>query len=349
MDIETYRLHFHNALHTGRRGIGIEETDHRLTADTIFAALLTQLALREPALVDELVAAFPTRRGADFTPGDPPFLLTSAFPFVGTVLLFPNPNLLKGGGDGIDKTFKKVKYVSQSIFLALLSGSSLPALGDKALSFQGGEVWIDQREAAGLPKDLPEGSDLWATERRPRVAIDRETSQSQIFHHGQVVYREGCGLWFGIHWREAEYPLGDGMLPGMVRLLLADLSVVGIGGLRSHGLGAFTLEEGSALTLPDAEQAGAVVCLSRFHPAPADMVRFDHPQAAYRLSQVGGWMHATGYADQERLSVTMLDEGAVLGGGLTVAGCLVDTSPASVPHPSWRYGLLFPAGLANGR
>lgn len=354
MDIQIYRLNFQGALHSGRYGVGIEATDHHLGADTLFAALLTQLAAREPALVDDLARAFPTRRGETFTPGDPPFLLTSAFPFVGDVLLFPVPNLPAGEGETIDKSFKKVRYVSQNIFLSLLEGSRLSDFRERALRWQGGQVWIDHDEADGLPAELRQESappDLWKTERRPRVAVDRETWQSSIFHHGQVLYRNGCGLWFGVYWREMEYPLGNQTLYDVFNLLMDDLSVAGIGGLRSYGLGAFTLldKEPRTLALPDTTRDGVVVGLSRFYPTPVDLPRLDDPQAAYKLTHVGGWMRSVGRADRERLTVTMIDEGAVMGGGSMVAGCLVDVRPEDAPHPSWRYGLLFPVSLSDRR
>lgn len=348
MQAQIIRLTFRTPLHTGRRGIGIEETDHRLAADTLFAALLTQLAQRDAQLVPVLAEQFPRRQGDNFTAGDAPFLLSSTFPFVGDVLLLPAPVLPQAGVTGFSKELKKVKYVSEEIFRALLDGTPLHQFADSAHRLQAGKVWVSREELDQIPTEMraDDKTDIWHEQRRPRVAVDRVQSRSAIFHHGQVFFREGCGLWFGIVWRDVSRQIGTQPLDALFQILLDDLSITGIGGLRSYGLGAFEYTNEKTLDLPDVRD-GTAVTLSRFHPAPADLPQMEADAASYRLIQVGGWMRSSGRPDERRKAVTMIEEGAVLGTEGSTGGCLVDVSPPNASHPSWRYGLLFPAGLSR--
>lgn len=336
MDVQIIRLKFQSALHTGRRGIGSEESDQRLVADTLFAALITQLAQRAPEEVDNLIAQFPRREQSGvYIDGEAPFLLSSTFPYAGKVLFFPVP--IGSLGAGVDKALKKVAYVSKGIFDQILAGKTLDNLSEHVEALQDGKVWVSKDESGTLPPNLLKQKNLWKEQSRPRVLVDRRTNASTIFHHGEVFFREGCGLWFGIHWHDLSFQ-------SLFSALWGDLQALGIGGLRSYGLGAFSSEDGGEINLPDT--GTSAVTLSRIHPAPDDLQGFADKAAAYRLSQVGGYMSLSGAKDVIRRTVTLVDEGAVL--PASVQGCLVDVSPEGAPHPSWRYGLSFPVGINVG-
>lgn len=261
------------------------------------------------------------------------------------------PAISRVSAPSADKTLKKVRYVSQAIFRAVLNGATLADFGTKARSYQHGTVWIATGDEPGLPGELhphEENIDIWRVRQRPRVAVDRESWRSAIFHHGETVFRQGCGLWFAIAWRDPDKRVGGYSLRDLVDSLLQDLQAFGIGGLRSCGLGAFEFGDPLVLNLPDPSPHDTVVTLSRFYPAPDELHYLDHPQASYRLTQISGWMRAAGVPDRERRTVTMIEEGAILTSGPKGGGCLVDISPDGAPHPSWRYGLMFPVGLAGG-
>ncbi|MHB8625288.1 MAG: type III-A CRISPR-associated RAMP protein Csm4 [Aggregatilineales bacterium] len=360
MEAQIVRMRFHSAVRIGQSGVGIEKTDTRLSADTLFTALLSQLACRDPALIEPLVAAFPRRDGPDFTPGDPPFLLSSTFPFAGDVLFFPPPTIqttpipatanARSDSPSDAKKLKKVDYVSEALFARLLRGETLARFGqDKSTrKLQDDKVWLTEAEYRTLPDAAKQHGKLWAEQRRPRVAVDRLTQRSNIFHHGEVFFGEGCGLWFAVQWRDPNWALAGVPIQTVFRALFDDLAVMGIGQLRSNGLGSFDYDFDSDRTFP--EPNDLAVSLSRFHPAPGDMALLS--DASYVLTQIGGRMNANGRTDRERLSVGMMREGAVLSvrtANEGVAGCLVNAADPDAcplnPHPSWRYGLMFPIGL----
>ena len=359
MDVQAIRLSIKSALHSGRPGVGAEETDHSIGADSIFGALISQLALRDATLIEPLTRAFPRRNGDAFESGDPPFLLTSAFPFAGDVLFFPTPMLPintpseQGSGEvGVNKSLKKVRYVSSALFEQMLNGKSLTQLAQGAIQLQNGQVWLTADEENHLPKGFQRGGKLWETERRPRVSVDRTTNRSNIFFQGATFYQENCGIWFGLTLRDPAFTLGGLPLADMLHILLCDLETHGFGQLRSYGLGEVQLVDGDALPtirLPDPAQNG-VVTLSRFAPMPDDLSRLNSSVTNYKLLQVGGRMSSGGFTAMQRHSVPMLAEGSVIGGGAngSIGGCLIDASPAYSAHPAWRYGLMFPVGIGKG-
>ena len=81
-DVTVNRLTFRSGLHVGTRGVNLEEADVCIPSDTIFAALVDALR-RAGGDPTGFVAPFPRLELAQDTSGDaePPFLLTSAFPF----------------------------------------------------------------------------------------------------------------------------------------------------------------------------------------------------------------------------------------------------------------------------
>ncbi len=83
-ELTPYALAFRGALHLGTRGTEAEDAGRYVPADTLFAALLA--AWRETGGdVEAFAAPF---LGPE---PDPPFLLSSAFPYAGGVRFYPVP------------------------------------------------------------------------------------------------------------------------------------------------------------------------------------------------------------------------------------------------------------------
>ena len=82
----TYRLNFRSPLHLDRRGVGLEETEISIPADTLFSAIcqMWRTFYGEEELTDFLT---------QYETGEP-FLLTSAFPFAEHIKFFPKPLFL---------------------------------------------------------------------------------------------------------------------------------------------------------------------------------------------------------------------------------------------------------------
>src|SRR5512143_120162 len=82
--LQPYHLVFRGGLHIGTRGVNLEEAAAHIPSDTLFAALL---GARRRARSDVAAFAAPFVKDAP----DPPFLLTSAFPFAGALRFYPMP------------------------------------------------------------------------------------------------------------------------------------------------------------------------------------------------------------------------------------------------------------------
>ena len=375
-----YRLTFRAGFHLGIRGVGLEKSALHLPADTLFAALV-DAHRRAGGDPDAFVAPFP-RLPLDGAPveGDPPFRLTSAFPFAGRVRFFPmpiplprwfTPDTLRDR----QKAIKGIRFVSEALFRRMAAGEPMddrlfpteaPPTPTTGVALQSGQFWLTVEEVADLPetlrthprtgKPLPlralRGRKLFAQTRVPHVTVDRITSASEVFHAGRVSFAPGCGLWFGVAWQRPEETIpGDGLTyREAFRRALAILADDGLGGERSTGYGAFDWTEGEGPTLPEAEPDGLLCILSRYHPRRTELPRVLLGEGtAYELTAVGGWLRSWGEAAQRRRRLWLLAEGSVVRADAT--GDLVDVRPlypasnGRFPHPVWRYGLALGAGL----
>ena len=324
------------ALHVGEfAGIEREAVQSYIPSDTLFAALVVAWRSVRPA--GEVEARLQACQV------DPPALwLSSAFPRAGSgdeaVRLYPMPlglrlNAREGLLDG--KQRKRIKWVSQGIFDHLLAFGKLDGECDPQHNFaQGGSAWLTRAELAHLRTALgqPQGElVLWRTDVVPRVTVDRQSSASNLFHAGRLVFAPGCGLWCAAQGAGATW----------VREGLEVLKDSGIGGLRSIGHGAFDV---TALAPGDVARPaqGYGVCLSRYAPRSADEVALalQAPHSAYGLVAVGGWCQDDAGKAWRRKGVRLIAEGACL--GAAARGHLVDVRPEGVmSRPVYRYGLAF--------
>ncbi|MCS7222133.1 MAG: hypothetical protein RML36_01230 [Anaerolineae bacterium] len=378
-DLTVYRLAFHSGFHLGVRGVNLEESSLHIPADTLFAALL-DAALRAGFDADAFVARFQK--------GDPPFLLTSAFPYAGGVRFFPMPVPL--GRWFRPETFharlkalKRIRFVSEALFQRMLVGEPMdpwlfPMDGKddptQGLALQGGMFWLAAEEAEKLPcqmrshprtgrpvplRALMEHR-VFASAQVPRVTVDRVSSASNIFHTGRVSFAPDCGLWFGIAWRDPNAPIGAGELTfrEAVHCALAILSYDGLGGERTTGYGGFVwAQESVSLSLPDPAPGELLWLLSRYHPRQEELPgALTSAGVAYELISVAGWLRSWQGAAQRRRRLWLVREGSLVQAiGNGPWGDLTDVRPryqnpdGDLPHPVWRYGFALGAAVKEVR
>ena len=373
-ELTVYRLTFRGGFHLGVRGANLEESSLHIPSDTLFAALL-DAALRAGCQADAFVARF--------REGDPPFLLTSAFPFAGDVRFFPMPVPL-GHWFKLEtfhaylKELKRIRFISEGLFRRMLAGEQMdgwlfPINGQddptRGVALQGGMFWLTTEEAARLPRPmrvhpktgrplplraLP-AHQVFASVQVPRVTVSRISSASNIFHSGRTSFAPGCGLWFGIAWRHPDIPVSaEGLtIRDATHRALAILADDGLGGERTVGYGGFTwTEEPRGLTLPDPSDGGLIWLLSRYHPRKGELPRALTNSPGYALTAVAGWLRTWQGAAQRRQRLWLVAEGSLI---YTVGpgswGDLTDVQPryqnpqGDLPHPVWRYGFALGAGV----
>lgn len=336
-----------NGFHFGQHGLGQEETSATFPSDSLFAALLARLAvLRGKDAVAEFMAPFLQH--------EPPFVLTSTFPTAGAVRFFPLPLSAQRADPSENpaqpaKLLKKVAFLSEKLFLEILSGKTLLEIYQNARTLQAGQLLFHPSENNLLPDHLQKlpSPDIWHIEQRPRVTLGRSAQQSTIFFTGRLAFARDCGLWFAVHWLSQE--------PGkqaLLESLLHDLADAGLGGERSVGFGAFSLNTGAPFPLPPAASTEPWMSLSRYNPSPDEVPALHAPQAAYNMQTVSGWLETPERRGLRRRSLRMLAEGSVFGPlPQAVPGRILDVRPdytqdkKPLDHPVYRYGLAFKVGI----
>lgn len=361
LERRAYRLNLRSPLHvSGDTGVGKEGALDYLPSDTLFSALfVTWLEL--PSLRTEALALLQAQRL--------PFAITSAFPYAANVLLLPPPRLsiapeVKGDPPGrrpderrpqqkktnSAKQFKKVRWVSASVFRTFVKGISRADLSAhwQAAAVLPGSIWVTKTEQEQLEQAVAERDEdgrivLWRTVQTPKVAIDRIMNASNLFHVGRAHYVGNGGVWF-----LAE---GDARWLDRIQMALELLSDSGIGGQRSRGNGQFILTVSAPpdLGVTPTNPAYAVL-LSRAAPRAAEMHLLQQDQASYELVSIGGYCGDLPYI---RRRVRMLAEGSIIGYAATLPiGGLVDVKPDSdnpaiqQAHPMWRYGVGYALPIA---
>lgn len=337
--LQPLTLAFPQGLHLGTRAVSLEEAGVHIPSDTLFAALVD---------IWSRSGGDPAAWIKPFRNGEPPFLLTSAFPFAGQVRFFPVPVDLQlliapdRSEEIVGKPLKRLRFLSEGLLRRVLSRQGLPEFlpetddqpgrrsDDRhAVRLQNGALCLLKEEVGRLPRTLRHNAQggkrpprllnrqaVWQTERTPRVTVGRVNSASNIFHAGRVRFAPGCGLWVGIQWRNADMPVADRSGLSYCKALekmLALLGDEGIGGERSAGYGAFTPAWREEIHLRDPQAGGVAWLLSRYLPARAELPAcLDHESAAYRLERIGGWARSLYGADQRRRQINLLTEGSLI-------------------------------------
>lgn len=340
-----YRLRPLAPFHFGERGIGIEETAALPHSDTLFAALVSAWRLLGGTdLVEELLAPFPI----DGDDSEPPFRLSSAFPYAGPVDFLPRPAVYLQGDGGDVKRGKNVTYVSWNRLRTLLeSDTPLPRVSSQMV-LHTGELWVTGKERDTLAQTFPgeslEHVRFWyagESAMTPRVTVDRTTSASAVYYQGQVRFRDGCGLYL-----LADFAGSEAQQKRYREYVHAGLELLGeqgLGGRRSVGLGRFDVIGAEDVTLPGVGDAANLhLVLSLYHPTADEVAAGILDRARYELIMRRGWMRSPDRAGLRRKGIRMLAEGAIVGNKPT--GDVVDVRPAprdglEVPHPVYRSGL----------
>ena len=363
--LATYDLEFHSGLHLGTRGLNLEESSPYVPADTLFSSLVHAWRYTGGDAAAWCSAFL----------ADPPFLITSAFPRAGQVRFYPMPVDLSHWFEAQTlhlrgKELKRIHFISEGVLRALLDGRLLDDLlfpqdeykePSAGMALQGGAFWMLFEERKQLPQSLNlpgkwyalRRSSVYSSQQTPRVTIDRITSSSTLFHIGRTQFSPGCGLWFGIEWRDPDQEIGGLPFRDAFLKALAWLQDEGLGGDRAAGYGAFGWRAGSTVMLPDSPGDRPALLLSRYLPSNVELEQgvLGGDRVAYRLARIGGYLHSPDAIAQPRRQITFITEGSTVQDFGAPAGILVDLRPAAggrhFPHPVYRYGFALFAGIGE--
>ena len=263
-----FKLKFHSALHVDSKGSGEPESiEEFIHSDTLSAALC--LAWK---------ALFPKTKPEFFL--EPPFVVSSAFPYMGGTLFFPKPqwNIWKDMDVSYRKQEKKVHWLSKSLLYDILEG--------KRLNFKAIHV-LDC--GLGVSKDeLSQDAELlktraWVLSERQRVGVDRLGMQgeSALFFFALQFFSRSSGLYFIVDVPEGEYE--------KFRAVLNYLGDTGLGADRNSGLGHFKIETEEGFMIEVRHKKGRLN-LSLFNPGPDDDIVAITKKSAYEVVTRAGWI-----------------------------------------------------------
>lgn len=292
------KLNFTSPLHIGEVGIGLEESSLVLHSDTIFNAICNALAkLYGRDWVTDFLRNFKD---------EPPFRISSGFPFADQNLYFPKPMSRANIDEDFDedllqnysKKLKKTSYLTKGFFEKWIAEEKL---SEKDLKD------ITENEAA---KDCDDKDSGFGTGfLLPKVSISRESAESSIYFLGSVRFKENSGIWFILDCASKEW---ENRVFSALRLLQHD----GIGGKRTWGYGSFFLEEENlCLKLPD---SGTHLLLSLFYPNESEDPAADEKQlfsgknARWGFSLRGGYAHPYGSrSSSQKAQRLFIKEGSI--------------------------------------
>lgn len=309
-----------NPAHFGELGIGMEETSERVRSDTIFSALVISYA-RLGKCVDTLLQRFHQE--------EVPFRLSSSFIYreqdSKTTYFLPRPkhppiNYPIGNDLKIAKDYKKLNFLDL-------------------------KTWKSWYQNDGFDEDtkLPDNvyGKCFDIDKQPKIAIDRNTRATNLYHTSFVRYRskpnDKSGLYFLIKFHDEilENDLND------LKAALELLGEEGLGGERSSGAGQF---EPSWHDLHDLDQEWDSLVNFKDKNAQSlislywdddNLVSLEN--SSYELQERGGWITSSA-KNQRRKKVMMFAEGSVFAD--IPIGKLADvTPPEFTQHKIYRSGI----------
>ncbi len=309
-----YQLTFHGALHVDGRGTAFyEQAEAVVRSDTLSAAIASTWLQLYPEDSESLFE-------------QPPYLLSSAFPYYRERLFFPRPVASKAISLPADqlsaaKTVKKAQWLEADLWVQAANGE--PDWHEHGDITDGGLMTVEVQ----LISDT-----LWCIEGKPRIAVDRGGSHAadgQLFNFARVHYHPEGGLFFLARFDDVQSQ-------SRFESVLSLLGDNGLGSDRSNGHGHFTFKQSPVpelrVTLP--------ICLSLLNPCNEDMGNNWLESAAYDLVRRGGWIGGSSWRKQ---SIRMFTEGSHFSRRLQGRMVRVGEHPVA-GHPIYRDGRAFMVG-----
>jgi len=330
------KMHFTTPLHLSRgQTESYDRSEEVLHSDTIKSAVFVAAKMLFGSEINE-----------DFFDS---FKVSSAFPFKENEYFFPKPmaplslkfvNSEKENEESKEaKKFKKINFISQTIFQKIISGTQDIEVKEKQFSSNGKFVF-----AAEIKDD--EDKIVYKSEVQQRLAMPRPEKNKDgnwvmeedgtPYYIDRVYFTEGSGLYFFIEY----LPNSDkNKIEAAIRLLGDE----GVGTDKHIGNGLFE-PEFDTLKLDLPENANSQMLLSLYLPEKEELGE-NLKQSSYQLIKRGGYIASPENMDFltfRKKSVYMFLEASIFPKEMILKGKKEDLKPEKkVEHSVWRDGKAF--------
>lgn len=272
-----FRMHFQSAFHIGssRGGASLASSEMQIHSDTLFSALCIE-ALQAGGQ-DELDRLYGLVK-------DEKLCFSDAFPFCGDELYVPKP-IISVPAKGIIRENDDAKKIKKLIYLPVTEF-------DAYLAYLKGDTSVDFNS-------LPENIQFGITSIREMASIHGK-EQAEPFAAGTFEFLHNCGLYLIVAYDTAEEL-------SFFKKLMNLLSLSGIGGKRTAGMGNFILEDEAHLESPSAKAQECLYKLLTYDEAPWHMTlnvsipddsELDEiiEEGFYKVERRGGFVQSQSYA-----------------------------------------------------
>jgi len=302
------RMRFHRGLSLGNMFHRANRMGYlQVHSDTLFSGLVNQwVKIPGSENIDDTIKALNS--------SNPPFRLSSAFPFFGGRYYLPLP---LGTKEKYRELFKYLSHVELSDFIALSRGE---------------EIKVDEKGGNSIRCSFP-------SSLLPRVTLDRVSESAALYQSEIIDFQEGAGLYFLLDLCETSFL-------STLRLSLHLLGEAGIGSDRSSGGGIFQVEmeeispesEWSDLFRTNEDVTARFCSLSLCCPRDSQEER---AAVSYDILKRSGWIFSSSsFRQLKRRHCKMFVEGSLF--SKKILGHLASVKPSEfLEHEVYRYGLGF--------
>ena len=316
-ELTVYRLIFRSPLHVGEDVVGPEKVSSIVHSDTILSALYS-LALKVNGEISTKIAEGAVK-------------ISSAFPFYrdnnDITYYFPKPIIAQEKVFPISETdyplrkqLKKLNFIPLDWILKIINGETIE---------------VNAQKIENIKKKLKE---LFKTHTIPKVALDRITQDSNLFHFGELHFSRG-GLFILADFKEEDM---RSAFEGLLKLLGDE----GLGGKRTAGYGLFDVETDSfEVNLP--ENPSIYMLLSLYWPTEEERSNLNLKESSYQLIRRTGWFLLNDGRSLRRRPLWMFKEGSIL--NTEPVGGTADVTPDFLDSARvYRFGYAFSLPMISG-
>ena len=290
----------------------------KLHSDTLFGAITYAISELYPDLVEDIIN--------EFEAGRPPFLISSAFPviFNKTNKIKFYPKLIMGSDlSGIDskivKVYKKVEYIDEEIFNAIINDEMSER--DVLENYDAYTRFSNLLVAQEIDVDIGLGENIL-----PNNSVNRLINETKIFYTNGDSFNN-MGLFFMVEFFDMEYE-------SLIKSAIKFLKDRGFGRDISTGKGHFDYEIEKSVMFMESQGETMFTTLSRFIPESDDLERINE----YSYYEIGS-KRGRDKTGEIRKQVRFFKEGSVFPNYNITFGNIVKSGDV---NPAVEYGYAFP-------